>query len=286
MGFFVSVNGLVVPAEEARISVLDNGFAFGDSVYETLRTYRGRPFRPDLHFKRLRGSAGRIGIDIPQGDAELGSKLDEVLKRSANPESYIRIMVTRGKGDISYHFERVQGPTVVIVVKPYEALPEKSFAEGVPVSVVSIRRNHPDALDPAIKSCNLLNNILAVREAQTRGALEAILLNHRGEVAEGASSNIFVARDGVLVTPPLNAGILSGITREIILELAPSKGLTIREDTVTVPDLRKAEEAFLTSTLKETCPIRTVDGSPLGDGRPGPMTLQLLRAFREYAASF
>ncbi|MBI3932783.1 MAG: aminotransferase class IV [Acidobacteria bacterium] len=283
MGFFASVNGLISPAEEARVSVLDNGFTFGDSVYETLRTYGGRPFHLDRHFARLRNSARRIAVDLPQADGRLAEWLDALLARAGNPESYIRMIVTRGVGEISYRFERVKGPTVVMVVKPYEPLPESHYAEGIAVALVSVRRNAPEALDPAIKSCNLLNNVLAVREAQARGALEAILLNGRGDVAEGASSNVFAVKHGVVLTPPLEAGILAGITRDVILEQGAAWGVVVREETLRVPDLLSADEAFVTSTLKEAAPIRTIDGRPVGAGRPGPVTLKILQAFREYA---
>jgi len=283
MGFFASVNGTVLPADQARVSVLDNGFAFGDSVYETLRTYGGRPFHLDKHLVRLRRSAERLAIDVPPSDAELARRLDLVLDAAANPESYIRFIVTRGVGDISYHFERVQGPTIVIVVKPYERFPDQVYAEGIPVALVAVRRNHPQALDPAIKSCNLLNNILAMREAQALGAVEALMLNDRGEVAEGAGSNVFIVKDGVVITPPLAAGILPGITREVLLEILPSSGIPVVEKPVSVADLLGADEAFVASTLKETAPIRTINGKPVGNGRPGPVTLRLLAAFREYA---
>ncbi len=283
MGFFASINGTITPAAEARVSVLDNGFTFGDSVYETLRTYGGRPFHLDRHLARLRHSATRIGVDLPWSDREFAAHLDALLARAGNPESYIRLIVSRGVGDISYHFDRVQGPTIVMAVKPYEPLPEVQRVEGVPVVVVSVRRNSPQALDPAIKSCNLLNNILAVREAQARGAVEAILLNERGEVAEGASSNVFVVKNGIARTPPLSAGILPGITRDVILERAAAVGVTMREETLRVADLIAADEVFITSTLKEAAPVSTVDGHPVGAGRPGLITLRILRDFREYA---
>ncbi|HVR72491.1 MAG TPA: aminotransferase class IV [Vicinamibacteria bacterium] len=284
MGFFASVNGEIVPAEEARVSVLDNGFTFGDGVYETLRTYAGRPFRLDRHLQRLRGSAARLGIGLPLGDGELARRLDALLSRAANPESYVRLIVTRGVGDISYAFERVQGPTVVMAVKPYQPYPERHFREGVDVIVSSVRRNHPLSLDPAIKSCNLLNNILAVREAQARGAAEAILLNHAGDVAEGASTNVFAVRRGAVLTPPLDAGILAGITREVVIEVGGRRGLAVREEPLALDALVGADEAFLTSTTRELAPVRSLDGRPIGGGRPGPVTLDLLAAFREEAA--
>jgi branched-chain amino acid aminotransferase len=283
MGCFASVNGTVVPAEEARVSVLDNGFTFGDAVYETLRTYRGRPFELLRHLARLRASAARLGFAIPPDDAELGRQLGTLLARAGNSESYIRLIVSRGVGDISYHFDRVQGPTIVMVVKPLEPFPEAAYREGIAVAVVDIRRNHPMALDPAIKSCNLLNNILAVREAQTRGADEALLLNERGELAEGASTNVFVVKGGVLLTPPLGAGILAGITRDVLFGLAKGQNLPLREEPVPVEALRSADEVFVTSSTREAMPVRSIDGRPVGNGRPGPVTQKIMAAFRAYA---
>jgi branched-chain amino acid aminotransferase len=283
MSMFASVDGRVLPIEEARVSVLDNGFAFGDSVYETLRTYGGRPFHLDRHSARLRRSAGRLGIEIPLADAALASRLDEVLEKARNTESYIRIIVSRGVGDMSYRPDRVVGPTVVVIVKPLELFPDTWYTDGIEVAVVSVRRNHPDALDPAIKSSNLLNNILAIREAQARGAAEAILLNQRGEVAEGTSSNVFVVREGRVATPPLHAGILPGITREVVLELCAGLGIDGREETLAPESLAAADEVFMTSTLKEAAPVRRIDGKAVGSGKPGPVTLRILSAFRDYA---
>lgn len=280
MGSFASVNGVVSPAEEARVSILDNGFTFGDAVYETLRTYGGRPFALDRHIARLRLSASRLGISIPQDDASLRGTLDELLARAANPESFVRLIVTRGLGDISYHFERVKGPTVVMAVKPFEGFPESSYTEGVPLALVSVRRNHRDALDPAIKSNNLLNNVLAVREAQAKGAVEGILLNQAGQVAEGASTNVFLVKGGVAITPPLEAGILHGITREVVLELARQAGIPAREEAVTPEALRQADEVFITSSTREVMPARTIDDRPVGDGKPGPVTRALIAAYR------
>lgn len=283
MGFFASIDGIISPAAEARVSVLDNGFTFGDSVYETLRTYAGRPFHLDRHLLRLRDSARTLGIALPLADGELGARVDAVLTRAGNEESYIRFIVSRGVGDISYRFERVQGPTVVVVVKPYEPPPALLYVEGALAIVSSVRRNHRLALDPAIKCCNLLNNILAVREAQAQGALEPIMLNQEGEVAEGASANVFLVKDGRLVTPPLTAGILPGVTRGVVIALAHELGLPMAEETVRVPQLLDADEVFFTSSLKEAMPVRAIGESQVGTGRPGPVTLRVLQAYRDYA---
>lgn len=283
MAFFASVNGEIAPAGEAKISVLDNGFTFGDGVYETLRTYGGRPFHLDRHLSRLRASAAMLAIDIPRGDAALAADLDRLLERAANPESYIRIIVSRGVGEISYRFDRVHGPTIVMAARAYEPFAEGQYRDGVPVIISSVRRNSPRALDPAMKSCNLINNILAVREAQAKKAAEPLMLNERGDVAEGASANVFIVSKGALVTPPLNDGILPGVTREVVLELAGQLGIGARKQSIRVPELLAADEAFITSTLKEVMPISSVDGAAIANGKPGPVTRKLLDAYRKYA---
>jgi branched-chain amino acid aminotransferase len=171
-----------------------------------------------------------------------------------------------------------------MVVKPFEPYPEDAYRDGIDVAVVDVRRNSPRALDPAIKSCNLLNNILAVREAQARGAEEALLLNDKDDLAEGASTNLFLVKGGTVVTPPLAAGILAGITREVLLGLLREEPIPFREEPVSLAALRAADEAFLTSSTREVMPIRAIDGQPLADGRPGPITRRVLAAFRAYAA--
>jgi branched-chain amino acid aminotransferase len=285
MGSYASVNGRILPAAEASVSVLDNGFAFGDSVYETLRTYAGRPFALARHLARLRASAARLAFAIPQGDAEIAEGLAELLRAAGNEESYLRLIVSRGVGDLSYRFERVQGPTLVAVVKPLEPIPEAQRRDGVALALVSVRRNHPLALDPAIKSSNLLNNVLATREAQARGALEALLLNAEGHLAEGAGSNVFVVRGGVVRTPPLDEGLLAGITRALVIETAERLAIPLREEPLLEADVRSAEELFVTSTLKEVLPGVRLDGAAIGDGRPGPITRRLQAAYSERTRS-
>ena len=280
---FASVNGTIVPAEEARVSVLDNGFAFGDSVYEVMRTYDGLVFEPGRHFRRLRASAARLGIEVTATDTELLGQVDALLARAGGGESYVRIVVSRGVGDCSYDFTRITGPTVVMIQKSLPAYPARHYEQGIRVAAVGVRRNHPKALDPAIKSSNLLNNILAMREAQSRGAEEPVLLNQEGFVAEGASTNVFLARGETLHTPPLSAGILAGITREVVLELARDLGIPAREEPLHLEDLLAADEAFMTSTTREVVPVRQVDETRIGSGRPGPLTRRVMEAFRVYA---
>jgi len=280
---FASVNGNIVPAEEARVSVLDNGFAFGDSVYEVMRTYAGRVFEPGRHFRRLRASAGRLGIEVNATDAELYGQVEALIARAGAGEFYVRIIVSRGVGDCSYDFSRIAGPTVVMIQKPLSSPPARHYEEGIRVAAVSVRRNHPRALDPGIKSSNLLNNILAVREAQARGCDEPLLLNHEGYLAEGASTNLFVVMEGTFLTPPLSAGILPGITRAVVIELLAGLGLPCHEKPLHLDTLLGADEAFMTSTTRELVPVRQVDDSPIGDGRPGPYTCRLMDAFHAYA---
>lgn len=281
MGFAVSIDGRVGSPEEVTLKVTDNGFVFGDSAYETLRTYGGRPFELDRHLLRLRRSIGLLGFDLKISDHEIKARIDACLSFAANAESYLRVIVSRGVGDMSYRFERIPSPTVAIYVKPLEPPDESLYEKGASAVIVSIRRNPIEALNPAMKASNLLNNALAAREAYAKGAFEAILLNTRGEVAEAAGSNVFAVRSGLLLTPPLSCGILAGITREIALEIAAATGVPHEERILYPEDLRTADELFISSSLKEIAPVTTLDGVTVGDGRPGPVTNALLKAYRD-----
>lgn len=280
MGFAVSVDGRVGRPEDVTLKVTDNGFVFGDSAYETLRTYGGRPFELDRHLKRLRRTIALLGFELKVSDEEIKARIDACLSFASNPESYLRVIVSRGVGDMSYRFERIPEPTVAMYVKPLEATSPALYEQGAAAAIVSIRRNPVEALNPAMKSSNLLNNALATREAYAKGAFEAILLNTRGEVAEGAGSNVFIVKDGRLLTPPLSCGLLAGITRELVLEIAAAEGIPHEERVLYPADLQSADEMFVTSTLKELAPVVTLDGAPVGTGRPGPTTHALLKAYR------
>ncbi len=280
MGFAVSVDGRVGRPEDVTLQVTDNGFVFGDSAYETLRTYGGRPFELDRHLQRLRRTIALLGFELRVSDDELKARIDACLSFASNPESYLRVIVSRGVGDMSYRFERIPEPTVAMYVKPLEATNEALYEKGSAAVIVSIRRNPVEALNPAMKVSNLLNNALASREAYAKDAFEAILLNTRGEVAEGAGSNVFIVKDGLLLTPPLSCGLLAGITRELVLEIAVAEGVPHEERVLYPADLQSADELFVTSTLKELAPVATLDGAPVGTGRPGPMTQALLKAYR------
>lgn len=280
----VYVNGRISDAAEAVIPVFDHGFLYGEGVYETLRTYGGKPFLFDAHMKRLRRSAGMIALDVPGTDDEMMAKIRETV--AAEPgidEAYIRILITRGVGELTYNLAATPVPSTVIIVKPFPDPPASHFSDGIALALVSVRRNHPSALNPRIKSNNLLNNALAMQEALRQGAEEALMLNQQDEVAECSQSNFFIVKDGTVFTPPLTAGLLPGITREFVFEVGKDAGVTVEEKTLHTADLWEADEAFITGTTREITPVVKVDGRPFGDGKPGPVTLQLLKVFREKA---
>lgn len=285
MGFAVSVDGRVGSPEEVTLKVTDNGFVFGDSAYETLRTYGSRPFELGRHLGRLRRSIGLLGFDLRAGDELIRTRIDECLSFAGNAESYLRVIVSRGVGDMSYRFEKIAEPTMVIFVKPLEPIDPALYLKGGTLALVSVRRNPIEALNPAMKASNLLNNALAAREAMAKGALEALMLNTRGEVAECAGSNVFIVKQGVLLTPPLSCGILEGITRAITLELAAALSLRLEERVISVEGVRSADEVFITSSLKEIVPIVRLDDASISGGVPGPMTKRLLAAYRERIAA-
>jgi branched-chain amino acid aminotransferase len=281
MAAVVFVNGQIVPGEQARVSVFDHGFLYGEGIYETLRTYGRRPFLIDRHLARLRQSARLMALDVPYSDDELTRHVaGTVAALAGGEEAYIRILITRGEGELSYSVMACKAPTLVIIVKPLAVPPRETFTEGIPIAIVGIRRNHPDALNPMIKSNNLLNNALAMQEAYRRGAEEALMLNQAGELAECSQSNIFLVRDGAVLTPPLSAGLLPGITREVVLELAAELGLPGGEARLTPDDAAAADEAFITGTTREITPVATIDGRPVGRVRPGAVTRQLQERFR------
>jgi branched-chain amino acid aminotransferase len=281
MNAVISVNGRITDAASAVVPVFDHGFLYGEGVYETLRTYDREPFLFDRHMARLRRSSALMALDVPFSDADLLSRVRETM--AAHPaldEAYIRILLTRGVGELTYNPSACPMPTLVIIVKPFPAPPAATFTDGIRVSLVSVRRNHPDALNPAIKSNNLLNNALAMQEALRAGADEALMQNQSGELVECSQSNFFLVRDGRAMTPPLSAGLLPGITREYVLEVAADLGVPAGDATLTPDDLTTADEAFITGTTREVTPVVSVDDRPIGTGRPGPITLRLLEAFR------
>ncbi|MBS1817761.1 MAG: aminotransferase class IV [Acidobacteria bacterium] len=287
MSVMVNVNGRLVDKEHAVISVFDHGFLYGEGVYEVLRTYDGVPFLFDRHMRRLRASADRLLLPVPVADAEIDRRVRETMAAAGlgadGREAYIRLLVTRGVGEISYDPASCPDPTIVVITKPHVDAPATAYTDGVTVSLVSVLRNHPGSVNPIIKSNNLLNNALGQQEALRKGAFEAVMRNYRGEIAECAQSNIFIVKDGVALTPPVDAGLLVGITREFLFEVAREVGVPMREQVIRDVDLFGADECFLTSTTREVVPIVRVDEHVIGSGKPGPITLQLLRAFQAHA---
>jgi branched-chain amino acid aminotransferase len=288
MAATVNVNGRVFDQEHASISVFDHGFLYGEGVYETLRTYNGRSFLFDRHMRRLRNSAGMMALGIPLSDAEIEARFDETVKAAGlghapDREAYIRILVTRGVGELTYDPAACPQPSVVVIVKKHVPPPPEVIEKGVKVSLVDVVRNHPATVNPRIKSNNLLNNALAMQEAFQRGGYEGVMRNYRGELAECTQSNFFIVRGGVALTPPIEAGLLPGITREYLFEVGGELGIPVREEVLRDDDLLSADEAFLTSTTREAVPIVQVDDRRIGKGVPGPITLALLRRFRENA---
>ena len=288
MAATVNVNGRVFDQEHAVISVFDHGFLYGEGVYETLRTYNGQPFLFDRHMRRLRKSAGMVALDVPLSDEQIDARFRETMRAAGlggapDREAYIRILVTRGIGELTYDPAACPTPTIVVIVKPHVSPPREWIERGVMVALVPIVRNHPGSVNPLIKSNNLLNNALAMQEAFRRGAVEGVMRNYRGELAECTQSNLFVVKNGTAMTPPIDAGLLPGITREFLFEVGAEIGIAVTERVLHDEDLLGADEAFFTSTTRELVPIVKVDDHTIGAGAPGPLTRTMLTAFRRRA---
>ena len=288
MAATVNVNGRTSDQEHAVISVFDHGFLYGEGVYETLRTYNGQPFLFDRHMQRLRKSAGMLALPVPLDDAAIDARFRETMRAAKlgdapEREAYIRILVTRGIGELTYDPAATPTPSIVVIVKPHVAPSRDIFERGVTVSLVPIVRNHPASVNPLIKSNNLLNNALAMQEAFRRGGYEGVMRNYRGELAECTQSNLFIVKNGAALTPPLDAGLLPGITRAFLFEVGDARGIPVREAVLHDEDLFGADEAFLTSTTREVVPIVKVDDRPIGSGAPGPITHALLDGYRKKA---
>jgi branched-chain amino acid aminotransferase len=280
----VYVNGTITAADQAVVPVYDHGFVYGEGVYEVLRTYNRVPFLYDRHMRRLRQSAERLMLDVPFDDATLLTWCDETAAAAGDlREAYIRVMLTRGVGELNYELSSTPTPTTVIIVKPFEPLPARVFEEGIRISLVDLLRNHPRSVNPLIKANNLLNNVLAMQAALRAGAEEALMCNYRGELTECSQSNFFLVRGGAALTPKSEAGILEGVTRAFIFDLGRELGIEVREETLLPGDLGNADEMFITSTTRELSPVVSVDGRTVGSGRPGPVTLRILERYQARA---
>ena len=267
---------------EASISVADHGFLFGDSIYEVLATRRGKPVFLRLHLERLRKSAEGIALAIPYSDDRLITEINKTLQEAGNDESYIRIIVTRGVGDIDIDPTSCEDPSVIIFVTSPHIYPQVNYDNGINVALVSVKRNSREALNPGIKTGNYLNNVLAKVEANKFKAEDALMLNGWGHLTECTTSNFFFVQAGRVMTPSEECGILSGITRLTVIQLAKENGVLIEEGKWPAEILQKADEAFITGTIKKVIPVTRIDGRPLGDGKPGPVTKKLMRLYGEY----
>lgn len=277
----VMLDGRVVPPEQASVSVFDRGFLYGDSVFETIRTYGGVPFALHEHVERLGRSAERVFISMPVPLAVIEAEVVEAVKRAGNPESYVRVMVTRGSGPLGLDSDQVENPMRVIIVAPLVPPPESAYQQGIAVISYRTRRAAEDTEAVGAKVGNYLVAVLAMREARRTGAAEALIVDGAGNVVEGASSNVFAVQGKTLVTPPEDAGILPGITRAHVIEVARELGVPVRLEPLPLASLAGADEVFVSSSIRELLPVVRVDGEPIGAGAPGPLTSRLHRAFRK-----
>lgn len=278
----IYLDGEYVSKEKAKISVFDHGFLYGDGVFEGIRAYRGRVFRLDEHLSRLYQSAKSIMLTIPLSEKKMKEAVLQTLRLNNLRDAYIRLVVSRGEGDLGLDPNKCPKPMVIIIADKIQLYPGSMYKKGLEVITVATRRNISEALNPRIKSLNYLNNILAKIETNLAGVLEGIMLNQQGYVAEATGDNIFIVnKEKDLITPPSYAGILKGITRDCVLELARKMKIKVMERLFTQHDIYVAEECLLTGTAAEVIPVVKVDGRIIGSGKPGKVTLRLLRAFKE-----
>lgn len=278
---WIYVDGKLVPKEEARISVFDHGFLYGDGVFEGIRVYSGNIFRLKQHIARLYESAKSIALDISMEPDELTRAVIATVAANGVGDAYIRLIVSRGVGDLGIDPANCSRPTIVIIVDSIALYPKEFYERGISLITASVRRIPMECLDPRIKSLNYLNNILAKLEAKKAGVPEAVMLNHNGRVAECTADNIFITRNGTLKTPDLLQGALGGITRQAVLDLAQQEGFKTVETVLGLHDLYNADECFLTGTGAEIVPVVAIDGRKIGTGKPGKITLHLLARYRE-----
>ncbi|MBI4430681.1 MAG: branched-chain-amino-acid transaminase [Candidatus Omnitrophica bacterium] len=285
----VYIDGKLLPESKAKISVFDHGFLYGDGVFEGIRVYSGLIFRLDQHLDRLYESAHTVLLKIPMMRKELGQAIIKTLKANRQKDAYIRLVVSRGVGDLGLDPNKCKTPTIVIITNSITLYPSKLYEDGLKIITVPTVRNIPEALNPQLKTLNYLNNILAKIEASNSGFVEALMLNHQGYVAECTGDNIFMVKRGVVTTPPVYVGALPGITRGAIIDLITKPGLVktgnlpkkFEERLLTRHDLYNADEVFLTGTAAELIPVVEIDGRMIGSGEPGPVTRSLMKGFRE-----
>ena len=275
----VYINGKLYDKADAKISVYDHGLLYGDGVFEGIRIYDGKIFRLKEHVDRLFESARAIKLEIPLSPSQMIEANQSTVTANAKKNGYIRPIVTRGAGTLGLDPRKTTDPQVIVIVDDISLYPPELYENGLELATVSTIRNHPNAVNPRIKSLNYLNNILAKIESIQAGCLEALMLNHKGEVAECSGDNIFLVKHGVLRTPPTDSGILEGITRKAVIEVARKAGIQVQEVSITRHDVYIADECFLTGTAAEVIPVVKCDGRTIGNGKPGPVTRQIREGF-------
>ena len=283
MSLKVYLDGQLVDKEDARVSVYDHGLLYGDGVFEGIRVYGAKVFLLKEHIERLYESALAIRLEIPLSPAEMTKAVEETVAANRITDGYVRLVVTRGAGYLGLDIRKTSDPQVVVIADTITLYPEEYYRDGLSIITASTLRNHPGALSPRIKSLNYLNNILAKIEATDAGCQEALMLNHKGEVAECTGDNLFIVKQGVLKTPSTEAGILEGITRNAVMGLARDAGITVKEVPLLRHDIYAADECFLTGTAAEVIPVVRLDGRQIGSGKPGPITQDLRKRFQRLA---
>jgi len=282
MGLKIYVGGEFVDEDDAKVSVFDHGLLYGDGVFEGIRVYDSNVFMLDAHLKRLYNGAKVIRLAIPMEPEDLNAKVCETVKVNGITNGYVRLVVTRGKGDLGLSPTKCANPNVIIIASTIKIYPDEVYEQGLRLVTVSTRRSNPDALSPQIKSLNYLNHILAHLEVLHAGADEGLVLNDSGYITECVVDNFFVVLDGAVITPPTNTGALKGITRMVVFQICGELGIPIREEQLSLVECYTSDECFLTGTAAEIAPVTHIDDRPIADGKPGPVTVRLMKEFKEF----
>lgn len=282
MSLQVYIDGKLLPKEEAKISVFDHGLLYGDGVFEGIRVYSKKVFMMQEHIDRLYESALAIRLEIPLSKTEMIKAVNETVAANDIVDGYVRLVITRGAGSLGLDIRRTSNPQVIIIADNISLYDPQLYEDGLKIITAATIRNHPAALSSRVKSLNYLNNIMAKIEGTDAGCLEALMLNHKGEVAECTGDNIFIIKNGIVKTPSVDAGILEGITRNVVIKLAEQSGITVEQIPFTRHDIFVADECFLTGSAAEVIPVVELDGRKIGDGKPGPITKDLNEKFKKF----